>query len=171
MQMEKSVHVLLEEHLEPLRKFAHKLTRGYASDTDDLIQDACVRVLSRAHQYQAGTNFKSWVFSIMQSIWIDEVRRRAVRNGTDSIQVVPDMYIGSEVPNRLVNARIALNETGEALSKISIEQRDMLMLVCVDGLSYKDAAELTGMPIGTVQSRLCRARQALVTQLGESLAM
>lgn len=167
--MEKAVPVLLIEHLEPIRRFARKLTCSNA-DADDLVQDACERILSRAHQYRPETIFKSWAFRIVQTIWIDEIREREVRNGTTSIEAVPEMRLGSNKPQQQTEARIELGETSAAAQQLSPEHRTVLHLVAFEGLSYKETAEIMGTPVGTVMSRLSRAREGLHTVLGEAHA-
>jgi RNA polymerase sigma-70 factor (ECF subfamily) len=144
-----------------LRRFARGLTRG-GSEADDLVQAACERALARAHQFQEGTRFDSWMFRIVQTIWIDQLRARDVRKEDGDSG---DERMGSDEPVRRVEARLALSEVTRALDRLAPEQRTTLMLVTVDGLSYKEAAEIAGVPIGTIMSRLARARIALQQQL------
>jgi RNA polymerase sigma-70 factor (ECF subfamily) len=144
-----------------LRRFARGLT-GTASEADDLVQAACERALTRAHQFQEGTRFDSWMFRIAQTIWIDQLRSRKTRK-----EVVEDeaMNIGSDEAARRIEARLALQEVRAALTQIPAEQRIALMLVTVDGMSYKQAAEIAEVPVGTIMSRLARARVALQAKL------
>src|SRR3989344_1192176 len=107
--VERSVDVLLVEHLEAIRKFAWSLTDN-ASDHEDLVQDACERILSRASQFQPGTAFKSWAFRITETVWIDTIRARIVRSGTTSIETVPEFRLATSEPQRHTEARIALIE-------------------------------------------------------------
>jgi len=145
-----------------LRRFARGLT-GSAVEADDLVQAACERALSRAHQFQEGTRFDSWMFRIVQTIWIDQLRSRAVRKEDAEDE---GLEIGSDAPVRLVEARLELAEVRTALMKIPPEQRAALLLVTVDGLSYKEAAQIAEVPVGTIMSRLARARIALQAKLG-----
>ena len=144
-----------------LRRFARGLT-GSAAEADDLVQAACERALTRAHQFQEGTRFDSWMFRIAQTIWIDQLRSRNTRK-----EVVEDeaMHVGSDEPGRRVEARLALQEVRAALAQIPAEQRMALLLVTVDGMSYKQAAEVADVPVGTIMSRLARARVALQAKL------
>jgi RNA polymerase sigma-70 factor (ECF subfamily) len=140
-----------------LRRFAAGLTRS-ASEADDLVQAACERALAREHQFQEGTRFDSWMFRIVQTIWIDQLRARDIRKEDGDIA---EERLGSDEPVRRVEARLALAEVRRAVSLLPPDQRSTLMLVTVEGLSYKQAAEVAGVPIGTIMSRLARARIAL----------
>lgn len=150
-----------------LRRFARGLA-GTTSQADDLVQAACERALNRQSQFQAGTKFDSWMFRIIQTIWIDQLRSRAVRKEEAEIE---GETLGTDEPVRRVEARIALEEVRHAIARLPEEQRVALMLVTVDGFSYKEAAEIAKVPIGTVMSRLARARVALAAELerGRSL--
>ncbi len=144
-----------------LRRFARGLT-GSAVEADDLVQAACERALTREHQFQEGTRFDSWMFRIVQTIWIDHLRARDVRKEGGEI---PEDRLGTDEPVRRVEARLALAEVRRAVERLPTDQRATLMLVTVEGLSYKEAAEVAGVPIGTIMSRLARARIALQLQL------
>jgi RNA polymerase sigma-70 factor (ECF subfamily) len=144
-----------------LRRFARGLT-GSVADADDLVQAACERALARQHQFQEGTRFDSWMFRIVQTIWIDQIRARDVRKEDAE---VPEERLGSDEPVRRVEARLALEEVRRAVGALPPDQRTALMLVTVDGLSYKQAAEVVGVPVGTIMSRLARARIALQGRL------
>lgn len=144
-----------------LRRFARGLT-GSAAEADDLVQAACERALTRAHQFQEGTRFDSWMFRIVQTIWIDQLRARDTRKEESEEEGV---HVGTDEPGRRVEARLALQEVRTALQDLPPEQRAALLLVTVDGLSYKEAAEVADVPVGTIMSRLARARIALQTRL------
>jgi len=140
-----------------LRRFAGGLTRS-ASEADDLVQAACERALARQHQFQEGTRFDSWMFRIVQTIWIDQLRAREVRKEDGEIA---EERLGTDESARRVEARLALAEVRQAVARLPPDQRATLMLVTVEGLSYKEAAEVAGVPVGTIMSRLARARVAL----------
>jgi RNA polymerase sigma-70 factor, ECF subfamily len=144
-----------------LRRFARGLT-GSVVEADDLVQAACERALARRHQFQEGTRFDSWMFRIVQTIWIDQLRARAVRK--EESEVI-EVLTGSDEPMRRVEARLALEEVRRAVDRLSPEQRTALLLVTVEGLSYKEAAAVVQVPVGTIMSRLSRARLALQAQL------
>ena len=144
-----------------LRRFARGLS-GSVTEADDLVQAACERALARQHQFQEGTRFDSWMFRIVQTIWIDQVRSRDVRKEDGDIA---EDRLGSDEPVRRVEARLALAEVRRALERLPPDQRAALLLVTVEGLSYKEAAEVVQVPVGTIMSRLSRARIALQLQL------
>ena len=144
-----------------LRRFARGLT-GSATEADDLVQAACERALARAHQFQEGTRFDSWMFRIVQTIWIDQLRAREVRKEDGD---VAEERLGSDAPVRRSRRGWRLAEVRRAIEHLPPDQRTTLMLVTVEGLSYKEAAEVAGVPVGTIMSRLARARMALQQQL------
>ncbi len=144
-----------------LRRFARGLT-GSAVEADDLVQAACERALSRAHQFREGTRFDSWMFRIVQTIWIDQLRARETRREEAEDE---GTHVGTDEPARRAEARLALHEVRVALRELPAEQRVALLLVTVDGLSYKEAAEVAEVPVGTIMSRLARARVALQARL------
>jgi RNA polymerase sigma-70 factor, ECF subfamily len=144
-----------------LRRFARGLT-GAAAEADDLVQAACERALARAYQFQEGTRFDSWMFRIVQTIWIDQLRARDVRKEDGEIA---EERFGSDAPVRRIEARLALAEVRQAIESLPADQRTALMLVTVEGLSYREAAAVVGVPVGTVMSRLARARIALQRHL------
>jgi RNA polymerase sigma-70 factor (ECF subfamily) len=144
-----------------LRRFARGLARS-ATGADDLVQAACERALAREHQFQEGTRFDSWMFRIVQTIWIDQLRAREVRKEDGEIA---DDRMGSSESVRRAEARLALAEVRKAVDRLPPDQRATLMLVTVEGLSYKEAAAVVGVPVGTIMSRLARARIALQQHL------
>jgi RNA polymerase sigma-70 factor (ECF subfamily) len=144
-----------------LRRFARGLT-GSMTEADDLVQAGCERALARAHQFQEGTRFDSWMFRIVQTIWIDQLRAREVRKEDGD---VAEERLGSDAAVRGVEARLALAEIRNAVDRLPPDQRMTLMLVTVEGLSYREAAAVAGVPVGTIMSRLARARTALQQQL------
>ncbi len=141
-----------------LRRFTYALTGDFAS-ADDLVQDACVRALTHRDQWQPGTKFESWMFRIAQNLWID--KRRSVKS-RGVHQDIDDMVEPMGVDGRdVTDQRLTLAAVAKAMQSLSEDQRALLALVCIDGASYKEAAETLNLPIGTVMSRLARARQAL----------
>ncbi len=144
-----------------LRRFARGLT-GSAAEADDLVQAACERALTRTHQFQEGTRFDSWMFRIVQTIWIDQLRARNIRREAGEDE---GMHLGSDEPVRRAEAHLALDEVRAALAELPAEQRAALLLVAVDGLSYREAADIAKVPVGTIMSRLARARVALQAKL------
>ncbi|CAM2153380.1 RNA polymerase sigma factor [Paraburkholderia tropica] len=151
---------LLPAMLPRLWSFALRIS-GDQHDAEDLVQRACVRGLERAHQLQPGTAPLSWMFSIVQSTWINELRARNVRNrsGMDwddgFLETVPDPSARTPEEQAMSGQIIA------AVQQLPEVQRVVMLLVAVEGLSYSEAAEVLGVPIGTIMSRLSRARQAI----------
>ncbi|HKD56281.1 MAG TPA: RNA polymerase sigma factor [Hyphomicrobiaceae bacterium] len=150
------------ELLPRLRRFAVALT-GDLDQGDDLVQETCVRALSRVDQYQPGTRLDSWMYRIAQNLWLDRMRAKKVRG----VQVDVEAAEALAGPNgcAVVESRLALDAVGAAMAYLPEEQRVLIGLVCIDGLSYKEAADITGTPIGTVMSRLARARRELHARL------
>jgi len=142
-----------------LRRFARTLTRR-PEDADDLLQLALEKALLRLHQWQPGSRVDSWMFRIMQSAWIDETRSRQHRDETllagDELEA-----LAPKQPDRAAE-NLALRR---AIASLGDEQRAVVGLVLVEGLPYAEAAEVLGIPIGTLTSRLARARETLQTLL------
>jgi RNA polymerase sigma-70 factor, ECF subfamily len=152
------VRIRLVEHLPRLRRFAYALT-GNSDLGDDLVQETCARALARSELWQPGTKLDSWLFRIAQNLWLDRVRALKSRGETTDLDSVPDLVDcdGRDVTEN----RLTLNVVQKNIALLSPDQRVVIGLVCVDGLSYKEAAEVLEVPIGTVMSRLARARKAL----------
>jgi RNA polymerase sigma-70 factor, ECF subfamily len=152
-----------------LRRFAYGLT-GSMEDGDDLVQGACERALRRLDQFQPGTRLDSWMYRIVQNLWIDQRRARQARPeaGMEPTDLEA-LAVGDA--EREMNSRLVLTSVQQAVAVLPEEQRTILLLVCVEGLSYKAAAEVLEIPLGTVMSRLARARLAVGRALeGEPLA-
>jgi RNA polymerase sigma-70 factor (ECF subfamily) len=150
--------------LPKLRRFARTLT-GSLDEGDDLLQAACERALQRAHQFAPGTRFDSWMYRIVQSIWIDRVRHMRHREiGVDPAQLV-DFPGGGTA--RIAEDKIALAQARRAIAKLPEELREVLVLVSVEQMPYRQAAEILGIPVGTVMSRLSRARLTLYQVMEE----
>jgi RNA polymerase sigma-70 factor, ECF subfamily len=147
-----------------LRRFAYALT-GSAEQGDDLVQDACLRALSRIDQWQPGTRLDSWMYRIAQNIWLDRVRANKVRGEVVDVEAAEGI-VGSDGRD-VTESELTLQTVAAALARLPAEQRAVIALVCVEGASYKEAAEITGVPIGTVMSRLARARRALHALLNQ----
>ena len=146
-----------------MRRFAYSLT-GSMDDADDLVQGACERALGRLDQYERGTRLDSWLFRIIQTTWIDRVRAVRRRGTVSDPEVMAAVPFDARIHEQ-TEARAALDIVREEIARLPENQRLVLALVTVDGMSYKDAAEMLEIPIGTVMSRLSRARK----RLGEAL--
>ena len=155
----------LRAHWPRLRRFAFALSRN-ASDADDLVQSAVERAMRSAAGWQAGTRFDSWMFRITRNLWIDTVRARG-RQQARFVAEEQGASVGFD-PRPGTEAAIDLRRAMAALERLPDEQREVVALILVDGLGYREAAETLGLPIGTVSSRLVRGRKALLTLLGET---
>ncbi len=138
-----------------LRRFGRAVTR-HREDADDLVQIAVERALSRAEQWEAGTRLDSWLFRIMKNAWIDEVRGRIRRSDVLAPEEAGE-HIGSDPSDGYVH-QLAVQK---AVSMLNEDQRMVVSLVLIEGLPYKEAAEVLEIPIGTLTSRLVRARETL----------
>ena len=145
-----------------LRRFARSLT-FHREDADDLVQLAVERALGRGEQYTEGTRLDSWMFRIIKNAWIDEVRSRARRDA-----VFAPEEEGEAVGDNFAEAHQQRLAVQKAMSLLSEEHRIVVALVLVDGLPYKEAAEVLEIPIGTLTSRLARARDALQKLLSDT---
>jgi RNA polymerase sigma-70 factor, ECF subfamily len=142
-----------------LRRFAYGLT-GSLDDGDDLVQSACEKALRRLDQFQPGTRLDSWMYRIVQNLWIDQRRARQVRPeaGMEPADLEA-LAVGDA--ERELNSRLTMAAVQQAVGELCEDQRAVLLLVCVEGQSYKAAADVLEIPLGTVMSRLARARLAV----------
>ncbi len=145
-----------------LRRFGRAVTR-HREDADDLVQMALERALQRAEQWQPGTRLDSWMFRIMQNAWIDEMRARARRS-----EIFAAEEEGEHVGVSSSDTQIDALAVRRAIAQLSDDQRVVVGLVLVEGLPYKEAAAVLDIPIGTLTSRLARAREALQALLGDT---
>lgn len=145
-----------------LRRFAVSLT-GSMADGDDLTQLTLERGLARLDQWRSGTRMESWLFRIAYNAWIDEVRARKRRGSVVSLDHVSNLIQSDG--QRAADSASDLETVRRAMARLPDEFRAVLVLVVVEGLSYQQTAEALLIPIGTVMSRLARARKALVAAL------
>jgi RNA polymerase sigma factor (sigma-70 family) len=154
----------LVDLLPRLRRLA-RMFAGAPADADDLVQVCLERALGRREQWRDGTRLDSWVFRIMKNAWIDEARSRQrggrIFAGDDDGGQIADPATPT------METRLAALEAERALMALPQDQRMAVALVLVDGLSYREAAEVLGVPMGTLTSRLVRGRMALMASLGE----
>lgn len=152
----------LLELLPRLRRFARSLARD-AADADDLCQRTIERALKSREQWQEGTRLDSWMYRIMRNCWIDETRARARRAKTFASEEA-GAGIGTDA-HRDIERRAEMADIGRAMERLTGDQREAVALVLVEGLAYKEAAEILDIPIGTLTSRLTRGRRALAEML------
>ena len=146
-----------------LRRFAHTLSHN-GTDADDLAQATVERALRSKDQWQPGTRLDSWLYRIMRNLWIDTVRSRGRR---DKFEAPPEeAELVGEDPREKIEAQLELNRMMAAMQRLPDEQREVVALILVEGFGYRETAEMLGLPIGTVSSRLVRGRAALLEMMG-----
>lgn len=155
---------LVEAHIPSLRRYALVLLRHDETRADDLVQDCLERALARWHLWRHPGNLRGWLFTILHNIYVNDVARAAARPDVVEIQ---DYFPSMAVPPNQAD-RILLRQVTTAIHELPDTQRQTLLLVTMEGLSYDETAEITGVPIGTVMSRLSRARDKVrAASLGE----
>jgi len=140
-----------------LRRFALSLTRS-GPDADDLLQEACTTALQRWQQFDPAQPFDRWMFRIVRNLWISEVRKRQVRLGQGQVNAEDAVDLQAPgSPDEMMEARQVRGKVADLDKELS----QPLMLVCAEGYSYREVSELLDIPIGTVMSRIHRARKQL----------
>ena len=155
-----SIHEQIVTLLPRLRRFARNLTRN-PHDADDVVQIAVERALTRLDQWRSGARLDSWMFKIVRNAWIDELRSRG-RRGKIFLAAEAGENIGTDSMAR----EAELLSVQSAMARLPEDQREAVSLVLVEGLPYREAAEILEVPIGTLTSRLARGREALQALLG-----
>lgn len=146
----------IEAEIPRLRRFARCLVRD-VDRADDLVQECLVRAIAKMHTWQPGTNLRAWLFTILKNCHINEVRRART-----TVPLEPDTTNSVALTAQSnQDARVAVREVQEAFSALSGDHREILLLVAIEGMSYEAAAHILGTAVGTVRSRLSRARHAL----------
>lgn len=149
--------------LPKLRRYALSLCRR-SDIADDLVQTAVERAIAARERFDANGSLDAWLFRIVRNAWIDQIRRTSTRGTELDVTDIPEAAIFDG--ERALDARMALRETEAAMATMPPDQQEILRLVCLEELSYADAAEVLDIPKGTVMSRLARARVALAEKLG-----
>jgi RNA polymerase sigma-70 factor (ECF subfamily) len=139
-----------------LKKFAFKLTRN-ASEADDLLQSTLLRAMEKKHLFEDGSDLFKWASKIMFNLFVSQYRRKT----RFETQYDPETYIEREFVNPDQEVKMELMKVTESMGKLSQEHRDILVLVCVNGMRYEEVAAMLQIPVGTVRSRLSRARVQL----------
>lgn len=149
----------LVEHLGAMRAFAYSLTRNSAT-ADDLVQDTLVKAWSNIDKFQVGTNMRAWLFTILRNTFYSmrRKRKREVEDGEGEFAATL-----AQKPDH--DGRLQMREFNEAFAQLPDEQREALILVGAGGFSYEEAAEMCGVRVGTVKSRVNRARNRLTDLL------
>ncbi len=146
---------LITQQIPRLRRYARALT-GERSAADDLVQDTLERAWNKFHLWRRGSDLRAWLFTIMHNVFINQVRGRAV------MPLIPLNDEIMELPAHLAQVdRLEIRDLDTALMRLPDEQREVLLLVALEQLSYEETAKALGIPVGTVMSRLSRARERL----------
>ncbi|MCB1745373.1 MAG: sigma-70 family RNA polymerase sigma factor [Gammaproteobacteria bacterium] len=146
---------LIVEQIPSLRRYARTLT-GHATQSEDLVQDCLARALSRRRLWHAQHEIRPWLFTIMHNVYVNQVRRDVVRSNHQShVQSI------SERPTEPADKLLTIRDLETALHGLPHDHREILLLVGVEQLSYQETAKVLDIPIGTVMSRLSRARARL----------
>jgi RNA polymerase sigma-70 factor (ECF subfamily) len=165
MLMSEDSRAMVEE-IPALRRYGRTLCRNNAT-ADDLVQDTLERAIAKIHLYQPGTNLRLWLFTIMRNIFFDNCRR-SKNLATVSVEL-SHMKADYHAADQL--DKLAHQDLIRELGTLKPEYKNLLTLIAIDGVSYEEAAELTGVPIGTIRSRLFRGRNALLNKVeGEQVA-
>lgn len=152
----------IEAEIPRLRRYARYLERD-VDRADDLVQECLTRAIAKIDTWTPGTNLRAWLFVILKNCHINEIRR------TRRVGTVNEINVDYDVVPTPANqeAHISLLEVREAYLKLSLEHREVLLLVAIEGLQYHEAAAILEIAVGTIRSRLSRARQALRDALGD----
>ncbi len=152
---------LLGEHIPKLRRYARALTRN-ASRADDLVQDCLYRAIRKRHLFQPDTDLRAWLFTLLHNQHVNLVRS-GLREGI----AVPIEDIGEMLSEPASQeSSLDLRDLDQAMARLPEEQRQVVLLVGLEGLQYEEVAKILDVPVGTVRSRLSRAREALRHWLG-----
>jgi RNA polymerase sigma-70 factor, ECF subfamily len=151
-----SFNSLIDEQIPRLRRYARALTRN-PGRADDLVQDTLLRALAKQHLWQPNTNLRAWLFTLMHNQYVNDVRRSAREGQTVEIDTMSNGLTATTDPT----ASRQLHELRRALAQLPDEQRETILLVGLEGLSYAETALILSVPVGTVRSRLSRGRDNL----------
>jgi len=153
----------LVELIPRLRRYARALVGDRAS-ADDLVQDTLERAWAKLHLYRRGTDLRAWLFTVMHNVHVNKVRATRV---TDTLEdELPELAQRASQGDALL-----VRDLDRAIARLPTEQRSVLLLVTLEEMSYEEVARALGIPIGTVMSRLSRAREKLrIMMLGQGAA-
>ena len=156
MASEKSKRSDIVDLLVPLRRYARSLTRD-ALRADDLVHDTLVRALEAKESLRANTNLRTWMMTVLHNVFIDDQRRKRVeaRHADVLVQITDEITLPAQ------EGQVRLMQIRKAFESLPEEQRAALHLVTLEGMAYAEAAQVLGIPIGTLMSRLGRGRAAL----------
>ena len=151
-----SFHNLIEHEIPRLRRYARALTRN-PDRADDLVQETLLRAIRKSHLWQPGTDIRAWLFTIMHNHHVNMVRSVMRQDAMLDIEDMSSSLVATSDPT----ASRQLRELERALACLPDEQREVILLVGLEEMSYQETAQVLGVPVGTVRSRLSRGREAL----------
>ncbi len=146
----------LMREAEGLKKFAYRLSRN-SFDAEDLLQSTLLRAIEKKHLFDGSSNLFSWTSKIMYNLFVTDYRRKTKHE----TQFDPENYLKHESVEATQEVKMELKNVKRAMQTLSDDHKDVLVMVCVKGLQYARVAEILDIPVGTVRSRLSRAREAL----------
>jgi RNA polymerase sigma-70 factor (ECF subfamily) len=155
MSLDPSLRTLLLGAVPSLRAFAISLS-GSVDRADDLVQDTLMRALANIHRFEPGTNLNAWLFTILRNLFHSEYRKRK-----REVEDADGSYAARLATAPEQNARLDFDDLRLALAKLSPDQREAVLLVGAEGFSYEEAAQICGTAVGTIKSRVNRARRRL----------
>jgi RNA polymerase sigma-70 factor (ECF subfamily) len=147
---------LLEAQIPRLRRYARALLRD-VTRADDLVQDTLVRALAKQHLWEPGTNLRAWLFTLMHNQHVNNARQGRREESAVDFDEISSTLIATTDPT----ASCQLRELDRGLARLPEEQREVILLVGLEGVRYDEAAAILNIPIGTVRSRLFRGRESL----------
>ncbi|HLN25300.1 MAG TPA: sigma-70 family RNA polymerase sigma factor [Patescibacteria group bacterium] len=157
---------MVSEHIPNLRRYARVLVRD-SIHAEDLVQDCLERAISREHLWQPGTNLRAWLFTIQHNLYINQYLRRG---GTTTLVPLLEEHSMVSSPPRQFHS-MTLQDLARAFDGLPRQEQQVVLLVGLEGMQYEDAAQTLGVPMGTVKSRLSRARRRLRKLMDGELRM
>jgi RNA polymerase sigma-70 factor (ECF subfamily) len=154
------------QEIPSLRRYARFLVRE-ADYADDLVQECLARAVANIERWQPGTNMKGWLVVMLRNIFINDIKRRRHRpvlTFDGAIEQLGGVAHGGQ------EERVHLDDVQRAFNRLTRDHREVLLLIAVEGLQYEEVAAVLELPIGTVRSRISRAREALLAQLESQAA-
>lgn len=148
------IEILITEQIPRLRRYARALTADRTS-ADDLVQDTLERAWGKLYMWRRGSDLRAWMFSIMHNTFINRIRK----NQLPTVSMDEDAL---EVPTRATqNDALEMRDLASAIAKLTYEYREVVLLIGLEQMSYEEVAQVLGIPMGTVMSRLSRGREKL----------
>lgn len=147
----------LTQELPHLMRYARALKRDFVA-ADDLVQDCVQRALAKLNQFQSGTNMRAWLFTILHNVHRQDLRTSSRRISTTVMNEIVENQHGTAATQ---NGALIMRDLNEALGKLAEDQREVILLVGLEDMSYKQVSEILDVPVGTVMSRLSRGREKL----------